>query len=273
MSTVAGVLVEDVDIAKIARSGQCFSIDPLEDGRWSVVAATHRVVVEQIAPCICRLMCSKREFDKVWWRYFDLDCDYVAIRSLVDPTDAHLTAAAEHCAGVRILNQDLWEVLCAFLISQNNNIVRISRSMHALAEALGTRCEDEHGVFFAFPSPKQLAAATDLRRFGVGYREPYLASLAQRVVERSFDIDGLANCPDRDEAHARLLSLDGVGPKVAACIELFGLHWLDSCPIDTWMRKVLDVRYGGTFDWSRYKGCEGIIQQYLFFYERVLAGR
>ena len=270
---MAGVLVNDVDIDKIARSGQCFLIDPLEDGRWSVVAGTHRVLVEQTAPCECVLACSQQEFDKVWRRYFDLDRDYAAIRASINPADAHLTAAAEHCRGVRILNQDLWEVLCAFVISQNNNIVRISRSMHALADELGSICEDEHGVFRAFPSPGQLASASDLRRFGVGYREPYLASLAQKVAGGAIDLDELAQCQDRPRAHERLLSLDGVGPKVAACIELFGLHWLDSCPIDTWMRKVLDVRYGGAFDWGRYRGCEGVIQQYLFFYERVLAGR
>ena len=61
-----------------------------------------------------------------------------------------------------------------------------------------------------------------------------------------------------------------MGPKVAACVELFGLHWLDSCPIDTWMRKALDRHYGGEFDWSRYAGFEGVVQQYMFCYERKL---
>ena len=270
---MSGVVVDDLDIAKVAASGQCFLMAPREGG-FAVTAGRHHVFAEPLDDARCLLHCPRDEFDGFWAHYFDLERDYAAMRSGIDPEDTHLVAAAEFGRGVRILHQDLWEVLCAFLISQNNNIVRITRSMEGLCAELGSVCEAPDGrEFRAFPTPEQLASASDLRKLGVGYREPYLLSLAREVVSGTLDLDELAASEDRAWAHERLLALSGVGPKVAACIELFGLHWLDSCPIDTWMRKVLDVRYGGRFDWSRYAGFEGVIQQYLFFYERELAGR
>ena len=72
---MSGVVVDDVDIDKIARSGQCFLIDPCEDGRWLVTAGTHRVAVEQLPGCACRLQCTDDEFAAVWRRYFDLEYD------------------------------------------------------------------------------------------------------------------------------------------------------------------------------------------------------
>ncbi len=180
----------------------------------------------------------------------------------MDPQDAHLAAAVAYGGGIRVLRQDFWEVLVSFLISQNNNIIRIGRSVQALCDRWGERG--------AFPTPDALAAVTEaeLQAVGLGYRAKYLARLAQDLSGDGLDqLRRALDTAGDDEAEAILMGLYGIGRKVADCVCLFGLHRIDFFPEDTHIKQIFAAHYPQGFPYERYRGHLGIIQQYLFYYD------
>jgi N-glycosylase/DNA lyase len=245
----------EFDIGQIASSGQCFRILPCGEGIWEASAFGKRLRVEMDGRRVV-FSCDQDEFERIWKDYFDLDTDYGAFIRSIDPEDAYLMAASKAGSGIRILRQDTWEMMVTFVISQNNNIPRIRGIVNALCERLG-----KDG---SFPEPEVLCTA-DLSGFRMGYRDVYVSGLARLVAEGSLCpevFDGLAD----EDARKLLLSIKGIGPKVADCILLFGLHRLDYMPMDTWMKRIIKEHYGGRFPKEKYKGCNGVMQQYLFNY-------
>ena len=155
----------------------------------------------------------------------------------------------------------------SFIISQNNNIPRIKKIIETLRNELGEKHVAAGTEFHSFPKAAALMDEEKLRELGLGYRAPFVANLAAGVENGSIDLKYLQVLRDYESAHNYLMSIYGIGPKVAACIELFGLHRMNAFPIDTWMAKVIDREYGGKFPIEKYRGYEGIIQQYMFLYE------
>ena len=264
--------IGNFDPLLIARSGQLFRWEELDGGAVRFTAGDRRVTVRPAGEGTFAFSCEEAAFETLWRGYFDFDADYAAIGARIPREDAFLTAAYRYGRGLRILRQDAWEALASFIVSQNNNIPRIRASVQALSERFGERREDGEGAFFAFPTPQRLARATEdaLRACGLGYRAAYIAALARETAEGRLDLGAL--CALEDESlRAALCALNGVGPKVAQCAMLFGFHRLAAFPVDTWIRRVLAARYPGGFPLERYAGCGGVIQQYMFIYERHLA--
>ena len=253
--------ISHMDLDQIAASGQCFTWRRLEDGGYLIPSAGRTLTARQAGESFT-FSCTEEEFEGYWHHYFDLSTDYAAIQAAIDPTDPCLCAAAAFGRGIRVLRQDLWEVMVCFLISQNNNITRITRSVHALCETYG-----RNGTF---PRPDDLLAGTeqDFTALGLGYRAKYLAALAQSMSGGGLDAlaERLSACSDEDAASA-LTELYGVGKKVAHCILLFGLHRADFFPLDTHIKQVLARHYPDGFPFGRYSGSLGILQQYLFYYD------
>ena len=170
----------------------------------------------------------------------------------MESNDDFLKAAYEFGSGIRILRQDLWEVIISFIISQNNNIPRIKKSIKRL-------CDENNGKF---PEWYDLINM-DLADKGLGYRDEYIrnACYARATTFTDDDLEsGYAN------AKAQLMKIKGIGEKVANCILLFSLHYLDSFPVDTHIRKIIDREYDGELpDWAFGKYA-GLLQQYLFYY-------
>lgn len=218
-----------------------------------------------------RILC--REKDEEYFRgYLDLDTDYGKVIGQIDKEDAFLTGAAQMGKGIRILRQDLWEMIISFIISQRNNIPRIMKSIDALCEKLGEKIifdyEGEYLVGYGFPSPEKIVGA-DLSEFKFGYREKYIRQTAEDILEGKFDLEEVKNAVKTGQTpepvKEMLKRLKGVGEKVASCIQLFGLHQLSLFPIDTWIAKVEKTYYKGHFPVEKYKDTAGIMQQYLFF--------
>ncbi len=203
--------------------------------------------------------------------FFDLKTNYAEIK-LALKQDEFLSSAIEYGYGIRILNNDTFEMIVSFMISQNNNIPRIKKSIEYLCEKFGTNC----GEYFAFPTLEQLKSATeqDFRSAGLGYRAPYMHETIQYLTNEI--IENLKQ-KDKDEQFNFLLSLKGIGEKVANCILLFGLQRKDVFPVDTWINKVYNQltntnetnRRKITQDLTnKYKNLSGYAQQYFFFYFR-----
>lgn len=237
--------------------GQCFRWERLPDGSWRGAAGNH-----------CAHLTAET-WDNVlkdpfWADYFDLGRDYEAIREQLSALDPILGEAARYAPDLRILNQDPWEALCSFLLSQCNNIKRIKGLVSRLCRA----CGEPDGTFFPFPGPEAVARLSerDLRALGCGYRAGYLLHAARRAADGTLNFERLRRLPLSD-ARRELTELDGVGPKVADCALLYGLHRLDAFPMDVWMKRAMKTLFPGRKpeDFGEYAG---IAQQYIFHYSR-----
>ena len=269
--------IRNFDLKQIADSGQCF--------RWRQIVADAETVIYRIPAYGTYIdvmqqgdkftfACTEVQWENIWQDYFDMLTDYNAIEQFIlDSDDAHLQEAFRAGNGVRILKQDIWEIIITFMISQNNNIKRIGNSVDALCRCCGRKFKTagDFGLpveeMYAFPKPGEVPEDVfEDSSMGFGYRAPYLREMYAYTAANPQWIVELAHM-SYDQAYEELISHKGIGPKVANCICLFGLHHVDAFPIDTHVKQLLDKYYAEDFDFDRYAGFAGIIQQYLFYYE------
>lgn len=262
------IKTDHFDLGQICDSGQCFRMKELQDGIYEVISRDRYLRLwQQEGQTI--FVCSQEEFDSYWKEYFDLQNDYGCYLEKINPRDTYLTQAADMAKGVRILKQDLWEMIVTFLISQQNNIKRIHRCIDMMCETYGKKCMAADGaVYYAFPEPEVLAPLADdaLMTCNLGYRSKYVVRTARAVQSGEIDLEKIKEMTF-PKAKEELLKCFGVGEKVADCICLFSLHDLDAFPVDTHIRQVLDAHYRRGFPNRRYKGFRGVMQQYIFYYE------
>lgn len=250
---------ENFDLSQTLECGQCFRWNRMPDGSFFGVAGkrTANISGENIGEMIR---------DPFWNNYFDCALDYGRIRADLAKSDPVLAQAAKFAPGMRILNQDPWEALCSFIISQNNNIPRIKGIVARLCDGFGEEFAD--GIF-AFPAPEVLAGLTEeaLAEVRCGFRARYLIDAARKVASGEIDLERLRRIP-LDDARARLMTIVGVGPKVADCALLYGLHRLDAFPMDVWMKRAMATLFPGRTPQS-FGEYAGIAQQYIFHYSRM----
>ena len=202
--------------------------------------------------------------------YFDLSTDYGAIVETLSGYD-ELKESVEYGNGIRIFKQDLFETIISFIISANNHIPRIKSIIERICEAVGQKIDD----YYAFPTLENLSDLTteDFAKMGAGYRSRYLFETVQ-ILQTSNVLSELTSANDDELIHKKLLSLQGVGEKVANCISLFGLAVTGSFPVDTWIFKTLGTKDLDTPDkvrryhQCRYGSLAGYAQQYLFWKAR-----
>ena len=258
----------DFDLKKIAESGQCFRLNPNREGGYTLVALGRVLRLRETADG-CELDCSSADFDALWRGYFDLERDYAAIRASVDPDDAFLNRACDFGRGIRMLRQEPWEMLISFILSQQKNIPAIKRCVEVLCSRYGEPIENAGDSLFSFPSAGRLAALDErcLLDCSLGYRAKYVSAAARLVASGALNLTGIAALPD-DALMDTLLSVPGVGEKVANCVLLFGYHRLGRFPRDVWINRVIENEYGGLFPLARYPDTAGALQQYIFYYAR-----
>lgn len=255
------------DLEQTLSCGQCFRWEKQGDRRFFLFFGgksltvwedlqTQTVVFEGV---------SEEEFLSVWADYFDLRTDYDAIRQTLSGCGPVLEEAAAFAPGIRILRQDPWEALCTFIISQNNNIPRIKGIVARLCENFGAPVSGG----FAFPAPTALAGLSpeDLAPLRCGFRAAYLCSAARLVADGTVDLEQLRTLP-LPAAREMLQQIHGVGPKVAECVLLYGLHRLECFPMDVWMKRVMARLFPGK-DETFFGPYAGVAQQYLFHYSRL----
>lgn len=261
-------IIDNFNLEQICQSGQCFRMNKKSETMYSVIAGQRYLEIEQQGR-ECIFYCGFKEFEDFWRGYFDLESNYAAYIENVDSRDFYLKNAVAFGSGIRILRQDLWEMIVSFLISQQNNITRIRRCIQNICEKYGDKMINQQGeIYYGFPYPKTLAKLEedDLKECNLGYRSKYVVRTAKLIDSGKFDLAAVKELPYK-EAKAELLKLFGVGEKVADCICLFGLHYLQAFPIDTHIKQALEQYYNGVFPIERYKGIEGVMQQYIFYYE------
>lgn len=264
-NTLAYPICDQFSLTQTFECGQCFRWEALGEEHYRG-AAFGKCLELAYQNEILYLSCTMDEFEKIWKQYFDLDRDYAAIRESVS-IDAQTEACVRYGAGIRILQQDPWEALCSFILSQCNNIPRIRLIISRLCENFGE--EIEQGIY-SFPSAQKLAQLEirDLECLRSGYRAPYLLAAARAVADGELDFAQLSALR-LDDARRALTSLPGIGVKVADCMLLYGLHRLEAFPVDTWMKKAVAALYGPGFDPAAAFGpYAGVAQQYIFYHSR-----
>ena len=258
-------------ITQISRSGQCFRMNELTQEKAGTVAVVAFGKYLELHQDDNRIFfdCTQEEYDCIWKNYFDMETDYAEVIRGIDAADTYLVSAAAFGAGIRILHQELWEMIISFIISQQNNIKRIRKCVQLLCEKYGEQKEAKNGVvYYEFPTPDALSKASieDLYACNLGYRSRYVYETANAVVHKEIDLESLSAL-DYEAANKELLKLCGVGKKVADCICLFALHKTEAFPRDTHINKVLAAQYPNGFPFEKYGENSGILQQYLFYYD------
>ena len=275
---------ESFELKDIFECGQCFRWNKNDDGSYTGIVNKGVLNVEKQNEKIIFTGMLDGDIKEVVRFYFDLDRNYEEIKMQLSNIDKYLKTSVEYGKGIRILNQDLWETIISFIISANNNIPRIKGIIERISKKYGTEIEWNGEKYYTFPIPKQLGKATaeDLRSLGTGFRDIRIYETTQKVLSGEFNLKEIQK-KDTLSAREELLSLSGVGPKVADCILLFStLKRFDVFPIDVWVRRVMNELYIKNEDETKvskneiskiakkkFGNLEGLAQQYLFYWKRV----
>ena len=266
----------------IFECGQCFRWNKDLDG--SYVGVINNGVLkakEQNDKIIITGVC-KENLKNVVLDYFDLENDYDKIKNKLSVIDDNMKNSIKYGYGIRILHQDIWEMLISFIISANNNIPRIKAIIEKMSSTYGEKIIFENRTYYLFPTPEQLGKASveDLRKLGMGFRDKRVYETTKMVLKNKINLYELENEPT-DIVREKLLELPGVGPKVADCIMLFALKRYEVFPIDVWVRRVMNELYIKNIDEEKvnkkelehlakekYGDLAGLAQQYLFYWRR-----
>ena len=259
--------LREIDPVKTFECGQCFRWNADENGDYFGVA------FGKAAKVVCEgervyIICESGDYETVWKSYLDMERDYESIRLGFDAGE-YLAKCADFGAGIRILRQERWEALCSFIISQCNNIPRIKGIVEKLCLNFGEKMEFMGREYYTFPHAETISRLQpeELAVLRSGYRAPYIIGAAKAVAAGELDLEYLAKA-DQTTAMKGLLSLNGVGAKVANCALLFGLGHLEAFPIDVWMKRALKEHFAPGFDPASLGEYAGLAQQYIFYYAR-----
>lgn len=271
----------------IFECGQCFRWDEESDGSYTGIVRKNVINVKQVENRVKFSSYGVDNLEKLVINYFDLTRNYEEIKDKLSKIDEHLARSIEYGSGIRILNQDLWETIISFIISANNNIPRIKGIINRISKNYGEKIEWNGKEYYTFPTVEELSKASveELRALGLGFRDVRVYETTRKILEKQVALEELHKEKDTQKVRDILLTLDGVGPKVADCILLFStLKRFDVFPIDVWVRRVMNELYIKNEDETKvskkeieklakekYGNLEGIAQQYLFFWKRDTA--
>ena len=266
-------------------SGQTFRWEKEDSGWWGGIIKGNRVFIRQVSnnDAAIRLECKLSPSVKqanLLENYFNLNKNYTEIYSVFE-SDPILKLAALKYRGLRLLAQDPWEMLISFILSSASNIPRIRGNIKRMCEEFGEKKFDVFGEYHSFPLSSTLASASikDFKNLGFGFRASYVWKTSLKIAEEPDFLSRIGSLP-YIEAKDELCKLSGVGEKIADCVLLFGFDRLESFPVDTWIKKIVEKYYFdgraipvkrlAEFGREQFGDYAGVAQQYLFEYARGL---
>lgn len=280
------LILKDVDcfeLDHIFDCGQCFRWNKQEDGSYIGVIGSGVLQVSKNKNNVCFEGVIDGDINSIVYDYFDLGTDYNVFKNELSKIDDNMKKSIEFGSRIRILNQDLWEMIISFIISANNNIPRIKGIIDRISKRVGKRLEWRGKEYYLFPTISEMASLSvaDFRELGAGFRDKRLYKTTQMILNGEVSLEFLEKCNDTALIREELLKLDGVGEKVADCIMLFALKRFDSFPIDVWVRRVMNTLYIHNEDETKvskkdinnaanelFGDIRGMAQQYLFYWAR-----
>ena len=256
--------------------GQCFRWKKIDEEYYVGVIKDRVIKIKQVKDTLYIISSNMDNLEDIVRYYFNLDLDYTSIEKRISIVDDNVKKAVTNTSGLRFLKQDFFETLISYIISANNNIPRISKSVNEISRRYGKEVELEGEKYYLFPTPEELKNVTieEYRECGVGFRDKYIYNTVANINNKEIDLDELFKM-DTPNLKKELLSLMGVGPKVADCILLFSCSRVEVFPIDTWVEKIMTQLYfennkvtkNQIQDYAKnnFKNDAGIIQQHLFY--------
>lgn len=268
-----------LDLDQVYDSGQIFRWEKLREHKYIIVNGDKVAKVEQVRERFM-IACTEEDFYNVWYDYFDLEGAYddICYRAGKIGNDDFMKICSVRGKGVRILKQDLFEMIITFALATATNIPRIRQMVKALCEVCGVRHEQSfqevgRHVWYEFPTPESIIDnENELKKCKMGFRENYIVQIAKDVHDGWLNLEELKQM-SYPEAKEYLMQFDGIGPKVADCICLYGLHHMEAFPVDTHIEEILKRQFGFTYeefaDWyaEEIDGIQGMVQQYMFYNE------
>ena len=269
--------VRDFDPVHIFECGQCFRWVRQKDGSYTGVARGRVVNISFQDGTLVIKNSSLEDFLNIWFEYLDLGRDYSRIKEMLD-RDEHMSRAIKFGHGIRILKQDIWEVLISFIISANNRIPMIMKTVAAISELYGDELQYDGTPYYCFPDADKLAASgiSELEACRAGFRCKYIVNTSEMIKRGEVRLQDLGNL-ETARAREELMKLPGVGPKVADCVLLYSGTKHDVFPTDVWVKRVMEELYFKReasfkeiqdFASSYFGELAGFAQQYLFYYAR-----
>lgn len=262
--------------------GQCFRWNEEPDGSYTGIFGHNVLNVKEEKDIVITGICDGN-IEDICKNYFDLDRNYEEIKETLSLIDDNMKESIKYGKGIRILNQDLWEMIISFIISANNNIPRIKGIIERMSAKYGQEIKFRGTSYYTFPTIDELSQASvkDLKDLGLGFRDRYVYETTKKIKEGKINLENLKQ-ESTNEVRKQLLTLTGVGPKVADCIMLFStLKRFDVFPVDVWVRRVMNDLYIHNEDETKvnkkqiqeiardkFGALEGIAQQYLFYWKR-----
>ena len=276
--------IKSFELADIFECGQCFRWNKQEDGSYTGVFKGNVMNVQKHGDTVTFKGICNGNIKEIVEDYFDLKRDYEEIKSKLEKIDDNVKTSIQYGKGIRILNQDLWEMIISYIISANNNIPRIKGIIERISKNYGKEIQFQGEKYYTFPSLEELKDVTveEYRKLGAGFRDIRLYETVHMLLDKKVDLDEMQKNPNTMEVREQLLTLSGVGPKVADCILLFStLKRFEVFPIDVWVRRVMNELYIKNEDETKINKKEieklaqekfgklaGIAQQYLFYWKR-----
>lgn len=270
---------DSFDPEHILECGQAFRWERNPDGSYTLVAYNRVINIKKENNEIIFKNTNLEDFENIWINYFDLEIDYSEIKEALS-FDETLKAAVEYGHGIRILNQDPFETIISFIISANNRIPQIKKSIGLLSKTYGEKIEEYEGIeYYSFPTPEKLSLVDpmEVREIcRVGFRDKRIVETSKLIHSGDFDIESYMDM-EREEIREELIKLPGIGPKIADCVLLFAYKKKDSFPVDVWVKRVMETLYLkksvnkkliGDLGREKFGEYAGVAQQYLFYYGR-----
>lgn len=269
--------VKNFNIKQVVECGQCFRWKKVTDSNYIGVAYGRVIEVVQEGDKIQILNTTEEDFNNIWQEYFDFNRDYSEVKDkLID--DELLKKSMEFGYGVRVLNQEPFEILISFIISARNSIPVISKTINNISKKYGTKLQYKGEDYYTFPTIEQLSIATedDIRETGASFRSKYIVDTVRRLKDGELSLEEIMALND-DECHTKLQEFKGVGAKVADCVMLFSMKKTSAFPVDVWVKRAMIYFYDAKdsslnkiriFARDRFGELSGFAQQYLFYYAR-----
>lgn len=273
--------IKDFDPKHIFECGQSFRWKKEKDMSYTAVYKDKLINIKKEKDYLVVKNSNAKDWKTIWHEYFDLDRDYSLIKSNFS-YDEHLSKATKFGNGLRLLRQDPFETTISFIISSNNQIPRIMKSVEMISKDLGKYIDTFNGIeYYSFPEANEIALLSEeyiREKYKVGFRAKYIKETSERIASGEFSLDEIKELP-YEEAKKKLMSLPGIGPKVSDCILLFSFQKQEAFPIDVWVNRVMKTLYLGENATKKeiesakkelFGDMCGYAQQYLFYYAREL---
>lgn len=271
--------MKDFEPEHIFECGQAFRWYKQEDKSYIAIHKGKVINVKKDGEDIIFYNTNMKDFQNIWHDYFDLGRDYSKIKKELSK-DPILKEAIKFGEGIRILNQEPFETIISFIISANNQIPRIKKSIELISqnygELIGTYNNEE---YYSFPEANVLARVDEkeLEEISrVGYRAKYIVNTSKMIHSGEIDLSQVFELSTK-EAKEILMKLPGVGPKVSDCVLLFAFNKDDAFPVDVWIGRIMKHFYLeentklkdiSIYANDKFKDLAGFAQQYLFYYAR-----